>query len=211
MTGGPCGGKSTAIPLLRDSITAKYGATTDVYTIPEVPTILLLGGCRYPSTAPGREKELLEFECGILSLQLAMEKSFLSIARSVPGRNAVCLLDRASFDLVSYMTPELWVQTMAHAGETEESLRARYDAVVFLESAACGAEESYRFNDNNKARTEGLEEARQLDRRTRDSYSLRFSPAFHLIENRRVDSPFQDKLNRIEACVLDIVSRHFAR
>ena len=65
ITGGPCGGKSTAIPLLRESIALNL-QDVDVYTAPEVPTILQAGGCKYPGTDAGKEEELLEFEASIL-------------------------------------------------------------------------------------------------------------------------------------------------
>ena len=183
----------------------------DVYTVPEVPTILQAGGCQYPGTDPAHVDQLIEFEVGILRLQLAMEKAFLDIATSVPGRDAVFLLDRAAFDLNAYMDADLWSRTMARCGETEETLLSRYDAVVYLESAANGAEEFY-TRLNNEARTEGLEEARALDRRTREVYRSRFhADHYHHIENRRVEGAFQDKLDRASMAVHGIVARHFNR
>lgn len=44
LTGGPCGGKSTALNHLKESLQAEG---FDVYTVPEVPTILILGGAEY--------------------------------------------------------------------------------------------------------------------------------------------------------------------
>ena len=43
LTGGPCGGKSSALEVLSDELS---GRGVDVYSVPEVPTILLSGGCR---------------------------------------------------------------------------------------------------------------------------------------------------------------------
>lgn len=210
LTGGPCAGKSTALKHIRDSISARYGTSMGFYSIPEVPTILQLGGCTYPGTDPANADKLLAFEAGILSLQIAMEKSFLSIGSSM-GHDAIYVLDRAAFDLRAYMDADLWARTLARCGETEESLMSRYDAVVYLASAANGAEEFYMIA-NNEARTEGLEEARALDRRTREVFSSRF-PAdnFHVIENPQVEHAFQAKIDQVNCVVQGIVSRHFNR
>ena len=45
LTGGPCAGKTSSQDYLGKSLTA---AGFDVYFAPEVPTIMLNGGCQYP-------------------------------------------------------------------------------------------------------------------------------------------------------------------
>ncbi len=45
LTGGPCAGKTSSQEHLGRSLTA---AGFDVYFAPEVPTIMLNGGCQYP-------------------------------------------------------------------------------------------------------------------------------------------------------------------
>lgn len=62
-------------------------------TVPEVPTILIDGGCAYPGLEGGRR--LIQFEVALLRLQLQMEESFAAIARSL-GRPAVVISDRGA-------------------------------------------------------------------------------------------------------------------
>ena len=83
LTGGPCGGKSSA---LKDFTKKLNEHGYDVYTAPEVPTIMINGGCQYPGME-GKE-ELDEFETALLKLQLQMESSFTQCAAST-GRPSV--------------------------------------------------------------------------------------------------------------------------
>ena len=46
----------------------------------------------------------------------------------------------------------------------------RYDRVIFLSSAACGAEDYYTL-DNNVARSEGIEVARMLNGKTLEAWT----------------------------------------
>ena len=191
-------------------VSSKFGdLDMDSYSIPEVPTILHAGGCRYPGTSADKSSELLAFERGILALQLAMEDSFLRIANSKAPRKSVLLLDRGAFDLVSYMGDPsgglLWNETMLGMMPpcTEESLRARYDGVLFLQSAAVGAEAFY--NNSNAARTETVSEARVLDAKTLAVYQSRFKDLVFL-ENC---DGFEAKMVRAETAVSKMIKDHF--
>lgn len=67
-------------------------------------------------------------------------------------------------DISAYMDAHLWQEITSLVGTNSLELRNRYDAVLHLVSAADGAEEFY-TTSNNKERTEGLELARELDKR----------------------------------------------
>ena len=41
-----------------------------VLSVPEIPTILMLGGCKYPGTAPENVEKLLAFEENVLAFQV---------------------------------------------------------------------------------------------------------------------------------------------
>jgi len=186
--------------------------TVDTYQVPEVPTILQLGGCKYPGL--GKASELLAFEQSILSAQLAFEDSFLRVASSKsPSRSSVVLLDRAAFDLVSYMGDptggDLWTATMhgMTPPQSESSLGSRYDNVIFLRSAAVGT--SFYTTANNHARTETADEARALDAKTELVYRQRFpSEKLHFIENP--PEGFDAKMQSVERCVEALVGVHFS-
>ena len=70
---------------------------------------------------------------------------------------------------------------MEAGGWGTEALRARYDGVLHLVSAAMGAEEHY-SGENNAARRESVEEARVQDERIRGCWLGH--PGFTLISNR---------------------------
>jgi len=207
LSGGPCGGKSTALAHLRAFIAKRWGGRIDVYAVPEVPTILQNGGCKYPGTAPDAEKQLLEFESAILSLQMATEDSFSRVAASIDSRQSVLLLDRCAFDLAAYCSSHIWTRTIEGLGQSEAALARRYDHALFLSSAACGAEQWY-TQQNNAARTESVAEAREVDQRTRDVYAQRFPPArMDFLENEA--DGMEGKLSRCEQAVERVISSRF--
>jgi hypothetical protein len=82
------------------------------------------------------------------------------------NRPAIILCDRGTVDAHAYMTSDSFQAVLDQEGWNWTFLRdKRYDMVCFLSSAANGAEEFY-TNENNVARSEKLEDARELDKRT---------------------------------------------
>ena len=69
---GPCGGKSSSLAHFTKALEARG---YDVYTAPEVPTILMTGGCKYPGNDAG--EILIEFEAALMKLQTQLEDSFI--------------------------------------------------------------------------------------------------------------------------------------
>ena len=136
------------------------------YTIPECPTILILNGASYPGEA--NLERLLNFETQMLNLQIAMENSFISIAASY-DRPSIVFCDRGACDISAYMPRKSWESVLAYGGYEEGQLLGRYDAVVHLTTAAEGAEKFY-TSVNNQARTETAQEAREMDKKTRNSW-----------------------------------------
>jgi len=173
LTGGPCGGKSSALKTFSAALTK---ANVKVFTVPEVPTILLKGGCRYPGEDVSVREQLLAFETALMDLQLQIEDSFIQIANSLEGQTSVVVMDRGLLDIAAYMPKELWEQVLARIGVTENQLAARYDLVLHLTTAADGAEQFYTCA-NNDARTETPEQARALDKRIRSCWQRAVSSA----------------------------------
>jgi len=194
MTGGPCGGKSSSLEHLTDRLKARG---FDVYSAPEVPTILMNGGCVYPGADGGRE--LLEFETGLVALQIQMEDSFKQIARST-GRPSIVVFDRALLDVAAYLPEPQWREILEHNKLEERGLLARYDLVMHLVTAADGAEEFY-TTANNAARTETAAEARALDRRVAGCW--KDHPNLRRVPN---DGDFGHKLEAATDAVIDLVS-----
>jgi len=164
LTGGPCGGKSTMMRMLNKSLEENGYA---FYCAPEVPTILISGGAAYPGHDGGQK--LIEFETALIKLQLQMEDSFLQIA-ATSDKPSIVIMDRGLLDISAYLPPEQWAQVLAANGLDEAVLAARYDMVLHLVTAADGAEKFY-TTDNNQARTETAEQARELDKKMQQSWA----------------------------------------
>lgn len=161
VTGGPCGGKSTVMEELKRVLTDD--GKIDVYVVPEMPTLLMAGGARYPGMDAGRE--LLDYEVALIRAQMSLEQAFRDIARST-GRLSVLLCDRGSVDVKAYVPLQLWNSMLAALDTTDKILLSRYDGVCHMVTAAEGAEEYY-GSSTNAMRKETAEQARALEHRTR--------------------------------------------
>uniref|UniRef100_A0A7S2DHA1 NadR/Ttd14 AAA domain-containing protein n=1 Tax=Octactis speculum TaxID=3111310 RepID=A0A7S2DHA1_9STRA len=191
LTGGPCGGKSSLLSLLTDKL---KGRGVDVYCCPEVPTILISGGCVYPGENAGQK--LIDFETGLIELQMQIEDSFLKIASST-GRPSVVVMDRGLLDIPAYLPPKQWDDILIATGLDEKTLAKRYGLVVHLVSAADGAELFY-TTSNNAARTETAEQARELDMKIKGNWA-RAHNNVALMDN---STDFQEKCRRGSDAIL---------
>ena len=106
-----------------------------VYCVPEVPTILMLGGCEFPGSQGG--DRLLCYENKLLDLQLEMEEAFVQIAAST-GRKSVVIMDRGALDIKAYVDAALWSKILGHCATSEAQLLNRYDAIIHLVTSARG-------------------------------------------------------------------------
>jgi hypothetical protein len=191
LTGGPCAGKSSAISRLSHALRT---SGFDVYCCPEVPTILLNGGCKFPGEHAG--SLAMDFEAGLLQLQLQMERSFIKIAQAT-HRPSVVLMDRGLLDVAAYLPVDKWRSLLSLHGLDTDYLLGRYDMVLHLTTAADGAEEHFRGSGSPAA----LTSARDLDRRMGDVW--RHHPARHVLDN---SVSFDDKLGRATKLALDLVA-----
>eukprot|EP01046_Picozoa_sp_COSAG06_P001161 COSAG06_NODE_35_length_30757_cov_53.112532_9_plen_293_part_00 len=169
LTGGPCGGKSSSQEALSKALTAEG---YNVFFAPEVPTILMNGGCQYPGLAPENKAQLTAFEDGIIQMQLQMERSFTRIAAST-GKPSVVIFDRGLLDIPAYLPREAWLELLETLGFTEEYFAGRYDIVLHLVTTAHGVEDVYEVQkSNNPARQETAQQARELCDKVFDCWRL---------------------------------------
>lgn len=154
ITGGPCGGKSTALDRIREEF-SRLGYT--VLFVPETATELIGGG-----VAPWTCGTNGEYQKCQMKLQLEKEAIFEQGARTMPVEKILLVCDRGALDNKAYMNDEEFAQVLRFVGRREGELRDSYDAVFHLVTAAKGAEEFY-TTANNTARTETVEEAAALD------------------------------------------------
>ena len=187
ITGGPCAGKTTALRAIRAEF-SKRGFK--VITIPEPATELISNGVTPWECSSSEEYQRCQME-----IQLAREAMYERAARGMNYQKTLLVFDRGMLDNKCYMTDDEFARVLADLHRTEEELRANYDAVFHLVSAAKGAPEFY-STDTNAIRYETLEEAAALD----DRFILAWQkhPHFRIVENKgSFDDKLQDLLQQL--------------
>ena len=180
VTGGPCGGKTTALSRIQRDL-SHLGYT--VLIVPETATSLISGGVA-PWTCGTNE----DYQTCQMRLQLEKEKVFEYAASTMPDKKILIVCDRGELDNRAYMSEDEFSRVIAKLDTTEADLRDGYDAVFHLATAAKGAEEFYTF-ENNAARYESIDEARALDDRLIKAWTGH--PYLRVVDNR---SGFEDKM-----------------
>ncbi|KAF8766346.1 TRPL translocation defect protein 14 like protein [Argiope bruennichi] len=189
LTGGPCSGKTTGQARL---CTFFENLGWKVYRVPEAATVLLNGGVRFPDLTPS---EAEKFQENLLKTMMAMEETYFSLA-STCNRNCLVICDRGTMDAAAFIPKDVWENMLAANGWNAVQLRDnRYNQVVHLITAANGAEEFYNVEDNS-CRTEGLDLARERDRRAAEAWVGH--PYIDVIDN---STDFDTKLRRLIASV----------
>ncbi len=152
ITGGPCSGKSTALPILAEHLRS---LGLNVITISETATDLMRSGF-----TPTRMNERTDFQMLNIRFMVSKMTLFEQAVESLPEGDTVILCDRGLCDCAAYMTDEFFRTQLASCGLTKVSSRDGYDAVFHLESAAKCAPDSYR---NDDVRFESVAESAALD------------------------------------------------
>jgi predicted ATPase len=160
LTGGPGGGKTTAADLFRREVGER------VVVVAESATMLWAGG--FPRVSDPQA-------------QRSVQKAIFEVQRSLEDIQAtlypdrVLLCDRGTADGAAYW-PDGADEFFETMGTTRAEELARYDAVLFFETAAIG---DLSLEGGNRYRTEDNHEAVALDRRLREVWSAHSS--FHLV------------------------------
>jgi predicted ATPase len=160
LTGGPGGGKTTAADMIAREFPDR------VVALKETATILFEGG--FPRNGGPAARRACQL--AIYGTQCRLEEA---VAAEHPDRILLC--DRGTLDGCAYWPagPEDFFATL---GTTAERERARYDAVIFFESAAVAGHDVDR---RNRFRIESTAEAARLDAALRSAWSQH--PRFRLI------------------------------
>jgi len=160
LTGGPGGGKTTAADLFRREIGDR------VVIVPEAATILFQGGfprSRAPQASRFAQTAIFHVQRHLEDVQAAL----------FPGRTLLC--DRGTVDGAVYWPGQPHDYFNA-VGTTLDTELARYDAVIFFETAARGG---ISIEGGNPIRNESLDEAVKLDGKLRALWSRH--PRFILV------------------------------
>jgi predicted ATPase len=149
LTGGPGGGKTTAADLFRREIGQR------VVIVPEAATMLFRGGFPRSNELHARKSA----QSAIFNVQRHLEDVQSAL---YPGRILLC--DRGTIDGAAYW-PGGPTEFFDFVGSSLGKELARYDAVLFFETAAAGG---MSIEGGNPIRTESNEQAVELDRRLRE-------------------------------------------
>lgn len=195
ITGGPCGGKTTALDNI-SKILEEEGYT--VFKVNETATELISTNVK-PFGKEEDKLPLLKFQWMVLKTQLAKEYVRDFAAEACDNDKVVILCDRGILDNRAYITHEEFQKLADLEGITEQEILDRYQLVLHLTTAALGKEEYYTLF-NNVARTETIEEAREVDRKTVAAWYNH--PNRYIFEN---DCLFEEKMERVEKVVRDFI------
>lgn len=162
LTGGPCGGKTTSIKTIEECFIEK---DYHVIIVPEAATILINSGIR-PFGKNGLP--MYEFQKYVMELQFRLEDLAEQAAEEI-DKPTIIVCDRGLLDDKAYVSEEEFIKLTKKFKTTTFNLLNRYDLVMHLVTAADGKEEFY-TTENNEARTETPEEAREKDKRTLNAW-----------------------------------------
>lgn len=185
ITGGPCGGKSTALSWIQNAFTARGYR---VLFVPETATELIRGG-----VAPWTCGSNGEYQKCQVKLQIEKEQVFEQAARTMNADRILIVCDRGALDNKAYMNDQEYQAVLDHLNTNEIDLRDNYDAVFHLMTAAKGAKEFYTLA-NNAARIETVEQAIELDDKILHCWTGH--PHFRVIDN---STDFAEKMKRLIA------------
>ena len=160
VTGGPGGGKTTALDLFQREL------KTAVKIVPEAATMLFGHGL----DREARNDHTRILQRSIYRMQISLEEIFRDF---YTGRLLIC--DRGTLDGLAYWpdNEESYFQSLDTTFEAEA---ARYGAVIFFQTAAIHGED---VKSNNPYRTEDSRTAVSLDEKLQRVWGRH--PSFHFI------------------------------
>lgn len=187
LTGGPGGGKTTAADLFRREIGER------VVVVPEAATLLFSGG--FPRVSEAHATRAAQRT--IYHVQRNLED-----VQSVRFPDRILLCDRGTIDGAAYW-PDEPSEFFAAVGTTEAAELARYDAVIFFESAAVGG---MGIEGGNPVRIESDAQAVELDHRLRKLWMKH--PKFVIVRhNPSFFKKITFGLTALESLVADVLDR----
>lgn len=160
LTGGPGGGKTTALDLYRRELKEK------IASVPEAATMIFSGGIERSNDAAVTCAQ----QIAIFNLQRNLE----DVQRKM-NPDSLILCDRGCLDGLAYWpgSDDDFFTTMNTSLNAELN---RYDAVIFFETAAKSGQE---IKSNNPIRNESEAKAIKLDDRLQEIWSQH--PNFYLV------------------------------
>lgn len=191
LTGGPCGGKSSALSAIKQKLESRGYL---VVVVPEAATKIISSG-----VVPGVTVSGETFQKMALSEQLHNENMFSEALNLVSPQKGVLICDRGIGDQYAYIDSKTMGNLLYSQGLTKEQAFSRYDCVIHMRTAADGALEHYQWNDpnsysegNNAARHESPQEAIITDQKTLNGWMGH--PHLRLVDN---STDFTGKIDKV--------------
>jgi len=193
LTGGPCAGKTTALARLEEYLIEKG---FHVFIVSESATELIKGGARpFGKNAI----DIVEYQKLILDYQLSKERIYENASFLNGSNKNVIIYDRGVLDNKAYINQSIFDEILSELGLSEIDLMDNYDMVIHMVTAADGKSEHYTLA-NNEARTESIEQAIELDKKTLNAWMGHQN--LKIIDN---STEFDEKINRVLDCVNSLV------
>lgn len=184
ITGGPCSGKTTGLAKISFGLSDKG---YEVIIVPEAATLIKSSGIKIDEGHISG----YEFEAMLFKLQLFIEQLYEDYAFQLNDKNVIIVCDRGIVDGKAYLEEGEYPKLLQELEIDEIEIRDSYDAVFHLKTVADGKEELYTC-ENNEARDENAEEARQADKRTLNAWMGH--PHLRVIDN---STDFDGKIARL--------------
>lgn len=208
LTGGPCAGKTTLMEKIRNEVNSI--PKVKVFFAKEAATLLLQSGVNFEDAGADETFQRL-----IINQQLISEHNARITAEKFAAKHSdykvIIVCDRGIMDGAAYFKNDYeFTNLLADFELTKKTVYKRYDAVVFLRSAAVGAAQHYTTMDGTP-RKETPEQAVAVDAGTYNAWCNH--PKFYKVENASV---FYEKLDVaveyvLDAAKIDAPKKHFRR
>lgn len=197
LTGGPCAGKTTALSKIEKELT-ELGYK--VFIIDEVATRLINAGIK---PFGDDSISMLEFEDIVLKEQLMEEECYERVAQLL-DKKCVIICDRGIFDIKSFIDQEEFDFLLRKYNLSKLKLMDSYNLVIHMNTAAKGALEFY-TNENNKARSESITEAKKRDDEVQKAWCGHSN--YNIVDN---STNFEDKIDKVISLIKESLGiRHY--
>ena len=184
LTGGPCGGKTTAIKEIRNKF-EKEGYI--VLNINETATEIMQMGIK---PFGNNSISMYEFQKYVFSEQLQNEKLLERYIKEYKDKNIIALYDRCIIDNKSYVSEDEFNELMKEFNINEEEYISKIDLFIHMVSAAVGTDE-YTLS-NNEVRSESKSEAKVKDDLIKKCYD---GIKNHIVVDNSTN--FEDKVDKV--------------
>ena len=196
LTGGPCGGKTAALPILKQRLLDRG---IHAITVPEEFTAMMEKGLLRPSAEFG-EDYTVHFQSELARHMISQQEALVKLSGYHKNRQTVILLDRGVVDNLAFVPKSLRHKVTVYGHQLETIAACMYDRVIHMQSVAVDKPHLY-HNDNNEHRLETAEESALLDSQTKELW--RYQPNYYVLDN---DCSFDKKVEKALSLITDAVA-----